>query len=321
MRVASRPDYDPELRAGLAVVGGWFPPTVTPDMTEHMRAVYASDPAIDAVLASRDIERTDHVIPGHRGDGIELSVLRHRGAVGPRPTVLFLHSGGMMFGDRFSAIELALGWIEELGAMVVTVEYRLAPEYPDPFPREDCYAALEWVAARAEDLGVNRERILVGGGSAGGGLAAGTALAARDRSGPALCGQLLDYPMLDDRGVTGSTVQFDGMGIWDRISNETGWAALLGEACRGREVSPYAAPARATDLSGLPPAFIDVGTAEIFRDEAVAYAARLWEHGSDADLHVWAGAFHACDIFAPHAAVSRDMMRTRDAWIAKILDD
>ena len=111
--------------------------------------------------------------------------------------------------------------------------------------------------------------------------------------------QVLDYPMLDDRCVTPSTGQFDGVGVWDRVSNVTGWTALLGAARGTADVSPYAAPARATDLGGLPPAFIDVGAAEIFRDEAIAYADAIWRAGGDAELHVWSGAFHACDIFAP----------------------
>ncbi|HSX67373.1 alpha/beta hydrolase, partial [Nocardioides sp.] len=169
--------------------------------------------------------------------------------------------------------------------------------------------------------GVRPDRILVAGASAGGGLAAGVALAARDRGGPRLCGQVLDYPMLDDRGITASTGQFDGIGVWDRISNETGWRALLGDRRGGELVSPYAAPSRATDLGGLPPAFIGVGAAEIFRDEAIDYADRIWRAGGDAELHVWAGAFHACDIFAPHTNVGRTMIRTRNTWVEKVLGD
>jgi acetyl esterase/lipase len=132
---------------------------------------------------------------------------------------------------------------------------------------------------------------------------------------------VLDYPMLDDRGIALSTKQFDGIGVWDRISNETGWAALLGDKAGGDDVSPYAAPSRATDLSNLPPAFIDVGVCEIFRDEAVAYASGMWAAGCDAELHVWAGGFHAFDIFAPHTALARGMIRTRDAWVEKIIED
>jgi acetyl esterase/lipase len=316
----ARPDFDPELKAGLAVVGGVFPPTITPDLIGFMRRSYASPP-IDDTLRGRAIERREHTIAGHRGDPLEVSVLRPAGAGEPRPGVLFVHSGGLMFGDRFSGADLVLDWVDRLGAVLVTVEYRLAPEFRDPYPREDCYAALEWVAAAAEQLGVRRDRLMVAGASSGGGLAAGMALAARDRGGPRLCGQVLDYPMLDDRGTTASTHQFDGVGVWDRVSNETGWTALLGEARGGPDVSPYAAPARATDLSGLPPAFVDVGAAEIFRDEAIAYADGLWRAGGEAELHVWAGGFHAFDIFAPHTVLARGMVRTRDAWVEKILAD
>lgn len=320
MTSVARPDFDPELKAGLAVVGGVFPPTITPDLIAFMRRSYASPP-IEDTLRGRPIERAEHTIAGHRGDPVGVSVLRPSGAAGPRPGVLFVHSGGLMFGDRFSGADLVLDWVEQLGAVLVAVEYRLAPEFADPFPREDCYAALEWVASRAGRLGIRRDRLMVAGASSGGGLAAGMALAARDRGGPALCGQVLDYPMLDDRGLTPSTAQFDGVGVWDRISNETGWTALLGAARGGPDVSPYAAPARATDLSRLPPAFIDVGAAEIFRDESIAYADRIWACGGDAELHVWAGGFHAFDIFAPHTVLARGMIRTRDAWVEKILAD
>ena len=268
---APRPEFDAELKAGLAVVGGMFPPTITPALLDFMRTSYASAP-IDDLLAQR-------------------------------------------------RIDLVLDWVDVLGVVLVTVEYRLAPEHPDPYPREDVYAALEWVASHHTDLQIRLDRLLVAGASAGGGLAAGVALQARDRSGPRLCGQVLDYPMLDDRGLTHSTHQFDGVGVWDRVSNETGWDALLGPARGGTGVSPYAAPSRAEDLTGLPPAFIDVGAAEIFRDEAMAYADRIWRAGGDAELHVFAGAFHGCDLFAPHTAVGRRMIHVRNSWVEKILAD
>lgn len=320
MDAVARPGYDPELRAGLAIVGGMFPPSITVDLLEFMRISYATGP-IDDLLRERDIVRTDHTLIGYAGDEIEASVLGPAGAEDPRPAVLYVHSGGLMFGDRFSGIDLALDWVNQLGVVVVAVEYRLSPEYRDPYAREDCYATLEWTARNAESLGIRPDRLAVNGGSNGGGMAAGLALAARDRGGPALCAQVLDYPMLDDRGTTPSTWQFDAMGVWDRISNETGWAALLGDARGGPDVSPYAAPARATDFSRLPPAFIDVGSAEIFRDEAMAYAQSLWQAGSNAELHVWSGGFHACDVFAPHTAVGREMIRARTTWLEKILDD
>ena len=320
MAAVQRPAFDPELKAGLAVVGGMFPPTITPDLIGFMRISYASAP-IGQTLAGRPIDLVDEIIPGHLADPITVSVLRPADTPGPRPAVLFVHSGGLMFGDRFSGIDLTLDWVEKLGVVIVTMDYRLAPEHLDPYPREDVWATLEWMTGNAERLGIRRDRMIVVGASAGGGLAAGLALAARDRGGPALRGQVLDYPMLDDRGLTASTGQFDGIGVWDRISNETGWRALLGDAAGGPDVSPYAAPARATDLSNLPPAFIDVGAAEIFRDEAIDYANAIWRAGGDAELHVWSGGFHAFDLFASHTLLARGMIHARDAWVEKLLAD
>lgn len=315
-----RPAFDPELRAGLAVVGGVFPPTVTLDLLDFMRISYASPPLEDA-LAGRSITCTDFELEAFDGATLLASVLANPSAAGPRPGMVYVHSGGMMFGDRFSGMDQVFDWVEQLGVIVVTMEYRLAPEFPDPYPREDAYAALEWTAAHAGQLGINADRLMVAGASAGAGIAAGLALASRDRRGPPLCAQLLDYPMLDDRGLTPSTHEFDGIGVWDRVSNETGWRALLGEECGQPTVSPYAAPARAIDFGGLPPALLNVGEAEIFRDETVDYARGLWSAGVDAELHVWPGAFHACDIFAPHTAISRSMIATRAAWLEKVLAD
>jgi acetyl esterase/lipase len=307
--------FDPELRAALAVVGGVFPPTITPDLIPFMRESYASAPRED-LLSGRAIEIVDFRIPGPMGE-IEASVISPAGGAPVSGAVYLLHSGGMMFGDRFSGVDDALEWVQDLGIRVVTIEYRLAPEHPHPAPFDDCYAGLVWLEQHAVELGIRPDRIIVGGASAGGGLAAAVVLAARDRGGPSVRGQLLDYPMLDDR-PTESTAMFDGIGVWDRISNETGWHALL-HGCD--PVPSYAAPARADDVSRLPPAFIDVGAAEIFRDEAVHYARRIWAAGGEAELHVWPGAFHACDIFAPHAGISRRMIATRRAWLRRLLVD
>ncbi|GGG29778.1 hypothetical protein GCM10007304_49490 [Rhodococcoides trifolii] len=315
-----RPEIDAELRAGLAIVGGVFPPTITPDLIPFMRRSYASPPVAD-ILCGHDVDHHEHTIRGHLGDDIVVSVFNSPQHTGIRPVILYAHSGGLMFGDRFNALALNLDWVERLGAVLVSPEYRLAPEYPDPYAREDLYRTLLWIVDNAATLGVDIGRIMIAGASAGGGLAAGLALAARDRSGPALCGQLLIYPMLDDRGIALSTKQFDAVGVWDRVSNETGWRAVLGDRYRTSEVSPYIAPARSTDLSGLPPAYIDVGSAEIFRDEAVDYATALWHAGSDAELHVWNGGFHAFDIFAPHTTLAQGMIRARTAWVENRLAD
>jgi acetyl esterase/lipase len=225
----------------------------------------------------------------------------------------------MIGGDRHTGAQLFPMLVERYGATVVSVEYRLAPEHPHPAPVEDCYAGLRWVAGHAAELGVDPGRILIAGGSAGGGLAAAVALMARDRGGPALVGQLLLCPMLDDRDATVSARQYDTPeAIWNRADNVFGWAALLGDARGGPDVSPYAAPARATDLSGLPPAFIDSGSAEVFRDEAVDYASRIWAAGGQAELHVYAGGFHGFGM-AAHTGVARAEQAAMESWLGRML--
>jgi acetyl esterase/lipase len=157
------------------------------------------------------------------------------------------------------------------------------------------------------------------GGSAGGGLAAALALLARDRRGPALAGQLLMCPMLDDRNDTPSAHQMAGGRTWNRQDNHVGWTALLGAARGGPDVPPHAAPARAADLSGLPPTYIDVGSVDTFRDEDVDYATRIWQAGGVAELHVWPGGFHGFDGMAPHARISQAAVSARASWLRRVL--
>jgi len=224
----------------------------------------------------------------------------------------------VMGTNRTGADEMAR-WADEVGAVAVSVEYRLAPEHPHPAPVEDCYAGLVWTAQHAEELGIDPARLVIAGGSAGGGLAAGTALMARDRGGPALTHQILMCPMLDDRGITPSSQELDGEGVWDRTDNLVGWTALLGDACAGPDVSPYAAPARAGDLTGLPATFIDVGSAETFRDEAIDYAARLSRAGVPVEFHLWPGGFHGFDMIAPQSALAQASRATRLGYVRRAL--
>lgn len=310
-----RPPYDPELAPALDASP--LPQTVTLDMVAGLRANPFSPP-VDDLLASRAIDREDHILAGPDGD-LHITVFRPRSASGPRPGILFLHGGGMIIGDRFTGIEELLNWTEWHGAVSVTVEYPLAPEHPDPAPVEGAYAALLWTSEHSVELGIDPDRLLIAGSSAGAGIAAGVALMARDRGGPSLIAQMLNSPMLDDRNETVSSQQYTRTGSWSRESNDTGWDALLGDRRRCDQVSEYAAPARATDLSGLPPAFVDVGSAEVFRDEAVGYASALWAAGVQAELHVWAGGFHMFHGPAPTAAVSVAAVAARADWVGRTL--
>ncbi|WP_018548464.1 alpha/beta hydrolase [Streptomyces sp. LaPpAH-108] len=313
-----RPPFDPELEAVLAVLADEIPPTLTSEMIPELRRAMPKD-VTDETLDASGLTRRDVTVPGYLGDEITVSVIARRDHQGRGPGIYHTHGGGMVAGDRFSGLSQALPWVVEHDAVLVTVEYRLAPEHPDPYPVEDCYAGLLWTAAHARDLGMDPDRLIIAGQSAGGGLAAGVALLARDRRGPALTGQVLSYPMLDDRDRTVSSAQFDGAGVWDRGSNVMGWTALLGERRGTDDVSVYAAPARASDLTGLPPAFIDCGSAEVFRDEDVAYATALWHAGVQAELHVWPGGFHGFDLTAPHTALAHAMTDTRNAWVTRTL--
>ncbi|HEU4330070.1 MAG TPA: alpha/beta hydrolase [Lapillicoccus sp.] len=314
----TRPPFDPELEVRLAAVRAHLPPTITPEMIQPMRDA-APTVSVDEMLAGLAVTRTDHTIAGHEDGPVEVSVLAPVERKGAGPGILYVHGGGMITGDRFGGIGQPLRWAERFGGVCVTVGYRLAPDFPDPFPVEDTYAALTWMTDRAGELGIDPGRVIVVGRSAGGGLAAGASLLARDRQGPAALGQMLISPMLDDRNDTVSSHQIDGVGVWDRTSNDTGWTALLGDRRGTDRVSAYAAPARADDLSGLPSTYIDCGSAEVFRDEDVAYASALWAAGTQAELHVWPGGFHACDLIAPDAELCTRMVAAREAWLTRLL--
>ena len=312
------PPFDPELATVLGVISEQVPPTITPEMIPAFRQSTLLTFGEEEIRAA-GLQSHTETITGFGGAAIEVSVCEPIGRTGTGPGIYHTHGGGMILGDRWTGVSMFVPWLHEYNAVLVSVEYRLAPEFPDPVPVEDCYAGLVWTAEHASELGIDPHRLLIAGGSAGGGLAAGTALLARDRRGPELCAQLLMYPMLDDRDATCSTRQIDGVGMWDRGSNLTGWNALLSDRRGGDAVSIYAAPARATDLSGLPPAFIDCGSSEVFRDEDVAYASTIWACGGVAELHVWPGGFHSFEGMAPHAALSQAMMATREMWIRRIL--
>ena len=237
------------------------------------------------------------------------------------PGLFYIHGGGMIMRDRFTDIQTVLPWVRQFDAVGVTVEYRLAPEHPDPVPVEDSYAGLLWTAAHADELGFDGERLVVVGGSAGGGLAAGVTLLARDRRGPRPLGSMLFYPMLDDRNQTVSSRQYVDTGTWSRGTNDIGWDALLGERRLTDQVSIYAAPIRAADLSGLPPTFVDCGSAEVFRDEDIAYASGIWKDGGVCELHVWPGAWHGPETVVPDASVSRAMVAARTGWLRRLLGE
>ena len=320
-RVGPPPPFDAELQPALDAMEQGGPPELPLAAIPLIRQNPPFPaPTDDDLRRGGAFEVSTAAAPGPSGaPDVPLLICRPTGVTAPVACLYYIHGGGMIIGDNRTGLPSMLNHAVELGLAVVSVDYRLAPETPHPGPAEDCYAGLSWTAAHAAELGIDPARVIVGGGSAGGGLAAAVALLARDRGGPALAGQLLICPMLDDRNDTPSSRQMAGLGVWDRAANEVGWTALLGDARGGPDVSPYAAPARAADLSGLPPAFIDVGSAETFRDEDVAYATRIWQAGGAAELHVWPGGFHGFAGMVPGAALSKAAVAAQRDWLRRLL--
>ncbi|MET7536050.1 alpha/beta hydrolase [Streptomyces sp. NPDC005507] len=320
------PPFDPELSVVLADLGKEPREPLTPEnlaARQQQDAAARPRPTAEDLRADGRFDVTELRVPGPPG-GPEVTLVSARpsGLVGPLPLLYYMHGGAMVMGNAWSVLPRILReWAQPLDMAVISVEYRLAPGAQYPAPLQDCYAGLVWAAAHAAELDIDPDRVIIGGKSAGGGLAAALALLARDRGGPEPLGQLLLCPMLDDRGSTFSSRQMSGLGLWDLTSNATAWQALLGDRYGAEDLPPYAAPSRAEDLSQLPPAYIDVGSAEMFRDEGVAYANAIWQAGGQAELHVWPGAYHGFDSVAPKATLSQDARNARTRWLQRLLAD
>ncbi|MDR2254809.1 MAG: alpha/beta hydrolase [Arthrobacter sp.] len=313
-----------------------FDPEVAP-IVEAMGAAPAM--SLESILASRGetgspfgdpaelvkglpITLEDRVIPGPAGaPDLEITILTPSDLTPGEalPALYNIHGGGMVVGHRSWETGRLLDLMSRHRVVCVNVEYRLAPEDPYPAGAEDVYAGFVWTHANAASLGIDPEKIVVMGGSAGGGFTAAVALMARDRRGPVMAGQLLLCPMIDNTGTTVSAQQYRGLGTWTREANDLAWTCVLGEELAfSTDALEYAAPSRATDLSGLPAAFIEVGAAETFRDEDVEYASRIWAVGGRAELHVWDGGCHGFDMYAPEARISRAALDARDSWLRRV---
>ena len=308
---------DPESRQPLdellAVLPGGF--NAIPDIVARRDAFTQMIAAIE-VPPNQNVTHEDRTVPGPAGaPDISVRVYRPANAPGTLPGVYYIHGGGMIFGSVETENAEAEQVCEEVGAVVVSVEYRLAPEHPHPAQSQDCYAGLVWMARHAAELRFDPDRLAVYGGSAGGGLTIATSMLARDRGFPALRFQMPIYPMIDDTNETRSSHEITDVGVWDRPANIEAWQWYLG----GGKPDRYAAPARAEDLSGLPPAFIDVGTVDLFRDEDITFAMRLMQAGVPTELHVNPGAYHASEVLAPQAELSARIWERRFAALRRAL--
>ena len=288
--MSTRHLVDPEL---LAAIDTFPPPARDEAALDERRQMLATMLPPREGYRPGDMVIEDHVAPGPRGaPDVPLILYRPTGPSGPLPVYLHIHGGGYVFGNAEMCGPQNVATAAGAQCIVASVDYRLAPDTHAPGSVEDCYAALAWLHAEAETLGVDRTRIAIGGESAGGGLAAALALLARDRDEYPICFQLLIAPMIDDR--TAAAAHDPGVGefVWTNESNAYGWHALLGVEPGSPDVSPYCAAARAEDLTRLPPTYIGVGALDLFRDEDIDYASRLLRAGVPTELHVVPGAYH-----------------------------
>lgn len=300
---------DPDLRPALEFV----PRLDLSDVAatrELLRSLNPGDP-MDLVPETVTVDR--RTAPA--GDGTEIGLVVFTPAASAaetRPGVVFFHGGGFVLGDAATDVRTPSRLAAELGAVVVSVNYRLAPEWPFPTPFDDCFDALRWTAGSSTELGIDPDRIAVAGTSAGAGLAAAVALKARNIGGPSIRFQALDSPVLDDRLSTTSATEYTDTPMWTRQNAIDSWNHYLGPDADRAATPEYAAPARATDLAGLPAAFLSVAAFDPLRDEGIDYARRLTQAAVPTELHLTPGTFHGSSGLVPQAGVSA---RTTSAYI------
>lgn len=323
-RSIRRPPYDIEIAANLADSLQPPLPATHHAITQFRQAELLSEGEADRIAHIRlntGISEHHLIVPGPRGDipVLMLCPSDNTRPEEPQPGIVFYHGGGMLLCTPYFGIVAVSHLVAQVNAVVFSVDYNRAPEVQGTALAEDCYTALVWVAENFSRLNIDMSRLMVAGVSAGGGLAAAAALMARDRQGPKLCAQLLVCPMLDDRCATISCKQFEQGPMFNTTWARKAWSWVLGEQPKDSDVSMYAAPGRAEDLSELPEAYIDAGSAEVFRDEAIAYAGKLWRSGGQAHLHIWGGGCHRFDTFEEHSTLSTASIAARNSWLARIL--
>lgn len=285
----------PELREGLAQL----PPLHLPGDLDRARRIPL--PASESFECVRISER---YISGGDSNDMLIKIyepIRSEGTL--RPALLWIHGGGYVLGHPDNEDAMCERFVKEANCVVISPNYRLAPEHPFPAAIEDCYAALVWMYGVSGELHIDESRIAIGGGSAGGGLTAALALLARDRGGPSVCFQMPLYPMIDDRNVTSSSYEITDPAVWNRANNLAAWKMYLGKQ-EEEEISPFAAPSRATDLSGLPPTYTCVGQLDPFRDETIDFVRRLAGAGVDVEFQLYPGGYHAFEHVVPNAEIS-----------------
>jgi len=304
---------DPEFAAALAPMGEAMAAATPPAVGDIAGRRAMWEPILAAASTAlpipNDVTMTEVDIPVRDGATITARWYTKTGAPAG-PAALFFHGGGYIFGqiDQFDGP--VSRYVSASGVPMLSVEYRRAPEHPYPTPVEDGYDALRWLHDHADTLAVDTDRIGVIGDSAGGGMAAALTILTRERGGPKIARQILLMPMLDDRTVTRDP-DIEPFLIWSYDDSLTAWPALLGDAAGKDGVAATAAPARLEDATGLPPAYIEVGQLDVFRDEDIAYATKLSRAGVEVEFHLRPGVPHEFDSIAPHSDVARRAIADR----------
>ncbi|AWH90979.1 alpha/beta hydrolase [Dietzia lutea] len=311
------PPVDPDLAPVFEGMAAVVPPLTAATLGD-LRQWGEQLPRPDLTANGR-VTVTEREIPGPEGaPDLAVTILSPADGSTGLPLVYNLHGGGLVMGDRYLYLDQLVPYVAQGTAVVISVSYRFAPEHRAPAQVEDAYAGLVWAAKNATELGVDPQRIIVTGISAGGGLALGISLMARDRGFPTITHQVLIAPMTDDRFDLPSTRMVDG-GPSDRNDMAFMWDAVLGPDREAADIPPYTVPARVADLSGLPRTYLDVGSAEPFRDPVLEMAMRLSQAGVVVDLHLWGGGYHGFDLNAPDAPISRAAHAARHEFFARAL--
>lgn len=310
---SAEPQFHPELRRSARLLPRF---SFGPKSTSVIRALRNLRP-IPSPPAPVDVSIRDEYIQGPDGQPLRIRLFSPTSSKNPRPALLWMHGGGFLFGhpehDQAQSIKLC----RQLDMVVAAVSYRLGPNHPYPAPLHDAYAALAWLHAQASALNIDTTGIAVGGASAGACLAAGLTLLAHDRGELPIAFQILIYPNLDDRTALRTDIDERALRICSVETNRFGWLTYLGRQPGTEYIPAYAAPARRNDLSGLPPAWLGVGTLDLFHDEVFSYASRLNEAGVPCTLKLVEGAFHAFDLVAPNANIVADFKQSYfDALLA-----
>lgn len=308
--------HDPEWAAAAAPIMAMMAAVPNPadhDVETRRATIKQSFGALLAQMPDfPDVEVTEHTFKSY--DGAELSIYRHKKQgveTAPGPALLHVHGGGMIAGDTATFAPGLKAYVSASGVQAFDVEYRLAPEHRHPALVEDTYAGLTWLHEHADEFQVDRSRIGIFGESAGGGIAAGVTLMARDRDlQPPLAKSILIYPMLDSRNVKPQP-ELEKFLVWNVGSNLTGWTALLGDKMGSDDVDPYASPSHVKSVEGLPSTYIDTGSLDLFRDEDLEYARRLAAANVDVEFHLYPGVPHGFEALASQTSVAQQAQANR----------